>query len=408
VSIPEWRSEAAASPAADPVPERAAEPRPRGGPGFLGSELSRRRLAGRALGIPEERIAAVSVRSGRERFGRVTASLAVDLDGGERRRLVAKYYGGLRGAALGADAHRVCDALRAAGMAPPATATVPAVHGYFPGERLLVMEHAPGRSWLDRLVASAGSDTPEAACRRAADWLLALHRIEADARLRPPGALRHLIRVLESRSVGGASGAGGPGGSAASAVAGHCRELAERLPGLAVRLAPWPHRLVPSLRAAGAETLAPSHGDFHPGNLLLSDDPPGRATAVDLDGVALREPAFDVGSGVAQLLAMSDLQEWPGGALAGARTGVGAGARAATELWARYRERLSPHARGRLEERAVLHAFAGLIGVLHYSFRMETRRRDLGERWLPALEAWWEVRREGLAAGVARFAETLS
>ncbi len=392
MSIPEWSFEAATAPPVDrPADEGAA---------LFASAAQRRCLVARALGVPEARVAAVDVRAGRERFGRVTRFVRVALadgDGGaEERRLVAKVYSD----SAGADAYRVCEALRAAGMAPPASATVPAVPGYLPERRLLLMEHAPGRSWLEWVVQGghdeAGRLAPREACRRAAEWLLALHGLPDRA---PDAAARPLLRALASRSTGGsARGAG-------HSIAGRCRELADRLPALALRLAPWPQRLGPELEAAGAVSEAvrprPSHGDFHPGNLLLARGPEERATAIDLDGAALREPAFDLGSAVAQLLAMSFLQEWPGG-------GAAAGARAAAAFWSRYRDGVREPVRERLEERTALHALSTLLGVLHYSFALDTARRDLAERWLPGLEAWWETRGEGLAAGIDRFAEEVS
>lgn len=392
MSIPERSSEAAAAPEAAPRPEAGAE--------CLASPVRRRRLVARVLGVPEARIATVEVRAGRERFGRTTAFVRVGLDDGagsaDERRLVAKLY---RDAA-GADAYRVCEALHAAGMRPLASATVPAVPAYLPAERLLWMEHAPGRSWLERLVADAPDEDdpldPTAACHRAAEWLLALHGLPDRA---PPDTARRLHRVLVSQPIGGSAGGAG------HEVADRCRDLADRLPALALRLAPWPQRLGPELVAAesvsGATRPRPSHGDFHPGNLLLSAGPEARVTAVDLDGVALREPAFDAGSAVGQLLAMSDLQEWPEG-------GAAAGARAAVAFWNRYRDGVHGPERDLLEERTGVHALATLLGVLHYSFAMETRRRDLAERWLPGLEAWWDVRGDGVAAGVERFAGEVS
>lgn len=343
---------------------------------------------------------AVEVRAGRERFGRTTRFVRALLDdgngGAEERRWVVKVYND----SAGADANRISQALRAAGMRPPARTTVPAVAAYLPEERLLLMEHAPGRSWLERLVDRCGDKGPAIAaadaCHRAAEWLLALHGLADRA---PDGAARRLLRVLGSQPIAGSAGGVG------HEVAGRCRELADRLPALALRFAPWPQRLGPELVAAGPASEAtsprPSHGDFHPGNLLLSAGPEARVTAVDLDGAALREPAFDTGSAVAQLLAMSFLQEWPDG-------GATAGARAATWFWSRYREGVREPDRRRLEERTTLHALATLLGVLHYSFAMETPRRDLAERWLPGLEAWWEVRNAGLAAGIERFAEEVS
>lgn len=386
MSIPEWSYDAAVAPPAEA----------RSGAGFVEAPARRRRLVARALGVPEARVDSVEVRAGRERFGRVTTFVRVTLadgEGGEsEQRLVAKLYGD----AAGADAFRVCEALRAAGMAPPAFATVPAVPGYLPEDRLLLMEHVPGRSWLEWLVEDGrqapGPIAGTEACRLAADWLLALHGLPERA---PAAAARRLLRALAARPGDGAASGAGP------AIAGRCHELADRLPALALRLAPWPQRLGPALDAGEAIRPLPSHGDFHPGNLLLATGPEERATAIDLDGVALREPAFDVGAAVAQLLAMSFLQEWPGG-------GVATGARAARAFWDHYREGASEGARDQLEERTTLHALATLLGVLHYSFAIGTRRRDLAERWLPGLEAWWEVRPQGLVAGIDRFAEEVS
>ena len=342
------------------VPERSTAT-------FLHSEPDRRRLVAAGLGVAEADVGGVAVENWRQRLLRITVFLRVELSG-RPVRLVAK----LDPDGLGERAFRVIRALRAAGLAPPAEATVPDALGHRPEAHLLLLERAPGRTWLEEVL--SGEAAGAAASERAADWLLALQGLE--------------LPLLAGRRAPASS----------FPAAGLCRDLADRLPELAPDLRSWPRRLsgrwdrVGEIDAGSGATSVwmPSHGDFHPKNLLVT---PGRTTAVDLDDVGYGDPAADVGTALAQLLAMAFFE-----------TGhAGAGARAGSAFWERWARRAA--GRG-AEERVTLHALATLLGVLHYSYALDTPHRDLAHRWLPGLEAWWAARRGGVTAGLARFAES--
>jgi Ser/Thr protein kinase RdoA (MazF antagonist) len=67
----------------------------------------------------------------------------------------------------------------------------------------------------------------------------------------------------------------------------------------------------------------PSHGDYHPRNVFLTA---GLTTAIDFDTFGMREPAFDVGYAIGQLLIRSCFH-----------TGdFSSGASAALAFWRRY------------------------------------------------------------------------
>ncbi|HEX2050859.1 MAG TPA: hypothetical protein VHJ34_09550, partial [Actinomycetota bacterium] len=99
----------------------------------------------------------------------------------------------------------------------------------------------------------------------------------------------------------------------------------ERLAGAAARAAPGLalDDVVAAARA-GRGAVA-SHGDFHVKNVA----PHGRATwIVDWDAFAAREPAFDVGDALGQLVVMGSFGH--GGRVRGAR--------AASAFWRAYRD----------------------------------------------------------------------
>jgi hypothetical protein len=113
-------------------------------------------------------------------------------------------------------------------------------------------------------------------------------------------------------------------------------------------LAPLVERLV-ALLLRGEGRLVPSHGDFHPKNVLLT---PGITSVIDFDLFALREPAHDVGYAIGYLLMRSASREGD----------VAPGARAALAFWQRYARRglgSWPRVAG--------HAARTCLEILHYT-----------------------------------------
>ena len=159
--------------------------------------------------------------------------------------------------------------LEAAGMQPPATTTVARTLGARAG--FLVCEHAPGRPWRQTVGTSAASAASCAVGR----WCAALERtplgLPAATRRGVVEAAAHLAALDRSTltRVGRTRGA----------------ELQSALD------EPQP--------------LVTSHGNLHPENLFVTDDDQPTVTGIDLDTAAAREPAYDVGYGVAQLLVRS-------------------------------------------------------------------------------------------------------
>ena len=235
-----------------------------------------------------------------------------------------------------------------AGFRPPARYRVPRPFGYSPERRALLQAFAPGTPWADFLWSDPRGLSQVSA--RAADWLLRLQQTALQAE------------------------AEGPEHDAAR-VQRYARKLAARFPRCAQALAALAERLIPSLQSQDLP-LVPSHGDYHPGNVLLTSK---STTVIDHDHFGLREAAFDAGYAIGQLLIMSYF-----------RTGDFAmGARAASGFWRRYA--LEGKATWR---RVAIHVARTFLQSLHYELCVLLKNRDnrveLLDLWPRFSEQWLE------------------
>jgi hypothetical protein len=151
-----------------------------------------------------------------------------------------------------------------AGMRPPQRYTVVEPIAWLPERSLLIQEKAQGLSLLE--VVKEKGDLPSS-FRDAGAWLKALWASKA-----------------------------------LSNIAGFdCKDFEDKMKGLAALIrTDQPlqlERRVSALLKNKAGQLTPSHGDFHPMNVYVSDT---RMTAIDLDTFALREKEADVGYFAAQ------------------------------------------------------------------------------------------------------------
>lgn len=160
--------------------------------------------------------------------------------------------------------------LHEAGFRPPGPFTVSRPVAYIPERKLLLQEKAPGRL-LNEIMFTPGNGVGEAVGRSAL-WLAALHG--TDLPVAP--------RVVKIRA----------------AVARYGRELAQRLPRQAHRVAKLTACALGGLQERHLTPLVPSHGDFHSKNVLITEN--GQVTAIDLETFGRQERAADVGYFLAQ------------------------------------------------------------------------------------------------------------
>ncbi|MGH8964285.1 MAG: phosphotransferase family protein, partial [Actinomycetes bacterium] len=189
-----------------------------------------------------------------------------------------------------------------AGFRPPSTFQVPRPYGRSAVDHAIVVGFAQGPLWAD-LIGGSPSQVSRA-CELAADLLVHLQR-------QPPGDA-----AAAPRSASGQVGRSDrrPGELA--------EDLSRAFPGCADRVRTLAARLDESL-ARGQGVLVAAHGDYHPKNVIVTDT---TATMIDLDTYGAREPAFDVGYAIGQLLVMSQL-----------RLGrLGPGFAAAERFWSGY------------------------------------------------------------------------
>lgn len=165
--------------------------------------------------------------------------------------------------------------LREAGFRPPSPFTVVYPVAYVADRCFLLQEKAPGRLLGDIIFGEPDAAAVDA-LERTAGWLVALHAAAIDAQPR-------LDHVRES-------------------VARHGRGLMELLPQQAPRVDRLAARVLAGLEARHLTPLVPSHGDFHPMNVFITDG--GRVTAIDLDAFGLQERAADVAYMLAQTAIM--------------------------------------------------------------------------------------------------------
>jgi hypothetical protein len=209
---------------------------------------------------------------------------------------------------------------------------------FFPEKHLLLQEKAPGTQLLDKIRSGSATDSD---ARRAAAWLLCLQSLHLPELT--PGKPGNLDRVRN--------------------------ELPSAIPAYAARI----QRLLEyvSNRQQAPGRLLPSHGDFHPMNVYLTD---GQVTAIDLDTVALREPAYDVAYFMAQSAIMGYL--------------VCHSFSATDDLRLAMLSEYAENAPDRLEvERVGVHIAFAFLRSLHYDFCiLHTNPQGLVEPFLSAAE----------------------
>ena len=161
-----------------------------------------------------------------------------------------------------------------AGFRPPSPYTVARSVAYIADSGLLVQEKAPGRLLLDLIL--DGGDEATQAIVRSAGWLVALHASSVETHPR-------------QARLG-------------SAVTRFSTELVELFPKQASRIRRLADRALEELDSPDQSPLVPSHGDFHPKNVFITDL--GRVTAIDFDTFGLQEAAADVAYLLAQTAIM--------------------------------------------------------------------------------------------------------
>ena len=250
-------------------------------------------------------------------------------------------------------ADRAARLLVGAGFGPGSQSQVAAPFGVC-GPGVLVSERVAGLSLLATLRNAPTATAAAVLAERAATWLLDLQSVPLalpTSDRRDLGAA--LPQLVELAAVLGPESA---------------RELGE----LARRLQ--------AACGAGQDAVVTSHGDLHPANLFLTGD---AVVAIDLDTVAAREPAYDVGSAVSHLVVTSLLAGAP------PEHGVAAAAR----LWDAYR-------RGggvAQDHRIAVQAARALVQSLHFELvTFATRRVELAPLWIGAALALLVDGRAGL------------
>jgi len=251
-------------------------------------------------------------------------------------------------------ADKAARVLQAAGLGDAAHYRVAHPYGVTaPGA--LVSERAPGLSLAALL--HAAPDTTAAALlgQELAGWVLALQGCGAVL----PGSDRRGLADAAPQLVQVAAVAGPAAG----------RELAILVRDLAA-----------IDRAHPAGPLLPCHGDLHPANVFRSDT---GLVAIDLDTVAAREPAYDVGYAVAQLVVSSLLGGVP---LEVARA-------AAVSLWDAYVAAGAPAD----DERVAVQATRAVIQSMHFELvTYATGRPGLRAAWTDLAFSMLHGGRDGL------------
>jgi hypothetical protein len=253
----------------------------------------------------------------------------------------------------GADTLRLLSQVSEAGLVRPSRNAVTRGLGWSGHHRALVAERAPGVPW--RALLHAPTPWLTAGSAAVGRWLAALQ----SSHVALPGR-------VEFRDMADMAGQ-------AEALEAILPEQAGRLAGLASAAA--------KVDAAPA-MLVPSHGDLHPNNIHMlwpsrsSRATPGSpvVTALDLDTVGMRRPAYDAGYALAQLLVMSWIR----------RESLVPGATAGRAFWRRW-SRSTPAAD---DLDAVPAQFArALVQSLHYELAvLRNGRADLALAWCALAE----------------------
>jgi aminoglycoside phosphotransferase (APT) family kinase protein len=199
-----------------------------------------------------------SLISARTKLGRVLFEIEEETSLGPRR-LIGKLGQTERAVTL----YQTLTALREAGFKPPSRMTVPEPVACIPQKGVVLQEKVAGRHASDLLVENSGRASFAAAdCGR---WLAALHQCDVAARPIPVDCgpvtqwTRELIEVVPNHK------------NDLDAIAKAIRDAFARDAGPAV----------------------PSHGDFHPMNILIKGTQ--RVTGLDMDKFGAREAEADIG-----------------------------------------------------------------------------------------------------------------
>jgi hypothetical protein len=210
---------------------------------------------------------------------------------------------------------------------------------------VLFVHRVPGISWREMIF--EGEDSLISSSRAAAGWLSMLHG--KDLKLRRG---THLMVFSRLRRIE--------------------KEISQLFPDQADRVGAIVKKINASVLYSGV--IKPSHGDFHARHMYMARE---AVTAIDLDSLALREPAFDVGYAIGHLLMMAWLK-------------YGTYDRG-TKSSALFLEEYLRHEQvetGRL----VLHIARALLQSAHYSIVMRNPSIGPVERWLDVVERFLESR----------------
>jgi len=313
--------------------------------GWATSVLATSQLAGWSSAASVEKGSLRPFRVGKHPLVGVTVRV-----GGASQHVVLKTYRDDRGA----DTLRLLAQVSSAGLARPSRDAVTRGLGWSREHRALVTERAPGLPW--RALLHAPEPWRTAGSAAVGRWLATLQCSDADLPVR--ASYRDMVDMTAQAEVLGA---------------------------LLPELADWLAELASTATRVDSTPamLVPSHGDLHPNNihLLWSATTSGAAsgspvvTALDLDTVGLRRPAYDAGYAMAQLLVMSWLR----------RESFVPGAMAGRALWRRW----SRSAPGWSDLDAVPAQFArALVQSLHYELAvLRNGRTELARAWCLLAEA---------------------
>ncbi|MFL5624743.1 MAG: aminoglycoside phosphotransferase family protein, partial [Ktedonobacteraceae bacterium] len=264
----------------------------------------------------------------------------------KKASLVVKFYGEQGGDT----AYRALQQLWQANFKHPSRYRVPRPYGYTREQAILIQARVTGTEWIKLLLDSQYDS--HRATDRAALWLLRLQQHPIDVLMITNKANRDAAVVTMNHQI---------------------QELATSFPSAAARLEAVGQQLLQQHRTLlGGSPLVPSHGDYHPGNVLLTTT---TTTVIDFDAFGLRDAAFDVGYCIAQLLSMSYF-----------RTGcLAPGAKAAARFWLTYRR----HGGQAAWSDVVSWGTSTLLHVLHYTLcAMKAARSDMLPWWLDTIGQW--------------------
>lgn len=252
--------------------------------------------------------------------------------------LVAKSYK----AHEGIFSWRVLEVLWEMGFQSPSDYLVPRFYGYSSKYGILVRERMKGRTWAECLEEDGGVCE---ASRKAALWLIKLQQT--------PSFGLSVCQQTESFELKRFT----------LALTSLYPEDGERFLKIAECLT--------SLLKVRSAYLVPSHGSYHPRDVLLDEQKVG---VVNFDTFAFRDPEVDPGFAMSQLLMMSYLKFGK----------FGPGAKAALTFWEQYKEfgLATWHA-------VTIHVAFSFLQNLHQELCVrKTKSEGLVSPWLEMSEEW--------------------